>query len=68
MFGILRVVGSFFVILIAISILVASTLASSVTVHTYSVFIKILLNHAQMMIIATTFKIEWPDFVKSVLD
>ena len=63
----MRVTGSVLIVIISVTVLVASTLASSDNPQTYSVFIKIMLNHAQMITIATTFKIKWPPFVKSFL-
>lgn len=59
----LRVCGSIITALVLLSLLVISTLNSSTTRQTHSVFFKILLNHMQMIIVTMTFDIKWPKFI-----
>jgi hypothetical protein len=63
-----RIVGNFLLVLAMIVVLVQSTLSSAGELQTHAVFVKILLNHMQMIIVAMTFDIEWPAFIATFLN
>jgi len=46
--------------------LVLSTIKSATEDNTSSIYIKIMLNHLQMLLITSSFDLQWPDAVKSI--
>ncbi len=67
--NILRLVGLAFIAIFGIAFIVKSTLASATEKKNYlSVYIRILLNHMQLVILTASFNLRWPDLVLDVLN
>jgi hypothetical protein len=59
--------GSMIAIIIAVFLLIKSTIDGAASQNnTYSVFTKILLNHMQMLLIISTFNMQWPVDVETI--
>lgn len=66
----LRIAGVLAVVVLVVVVLVKGTLASQARQQASSVFVKILLNHTQMLAIIASFDMQWPpdiaDFLSSL--
>ena len=60
--NLLQIFGIIIAFAIAISMLVKSTIAAASKPVIHGVFIKILLNHMQMIFIVSNFDMKWPPF------
>lgn len=50
-------------VIVVVVLLVKGTLGAAGKNVTHSVFIKILLNHMQMLVIVMVFDMQWPQFI-----
>lgn len=59
----IRILGVLFIMIFCVFLLVKSTIQeeNQKKRQTHSVFIKILMNHMQMILITTSFNMKWPD-------
>lgn len=62
----LKCFGMLTLMLLVCAGLVVSTLNGSTQRQTHTVFIKIFLNHMQMLVIVMTFKMEWPAYITAL--
>jgi len=60
--------GYIIILIAGVYFLVRSTLESQTKKQIHSVFIKILLNHMQMIFITSSFDLDWPDAVINFLN
>lgn len=64
--NLLQIFGVIIAFALAISMLVKSTIAAASKPVVYGVFIKILLNHTQMIFIVSNFDMKWPPFIANL--
>jgi len=63
----MRLLGLFFVLIVAIVILIRSTLQGAFEKKNYlSVYLRIFLNHMQLLILTASFDFQWPNAVKEM--
>lgn len=62
--NLLRVIGIILILAFIVALLVRSTINSATRKNTHSVYLKIFMNHLQLLAICASFKFEWPSFVE----
>jgi hypothetical protein len=66
-YNIIRLVSIIIIASVAVSVLIRSTIANQSKIQTHSVFIKILMNHMQMIMITSSYDMNWPPEVTDFL-
>jgi len=66
--NILRITGIIILMSFIVVFMVRSTLASALKKNIHSVYIKIFMNHMQMLLITASFDLDWPSQVKVLLE
>ena len=61
--NLLKIGAILIAVLFLIVILIRSTIAGAAKSRIHSVYLKILMNHLQLLVITATIKMDWPDIV-----
>lgn len=66
--NIIRITGIMVAVVVAIGFLVKSTLSGATKKNIHSVYIKIFMNHIQLLAICGSFNFRWPPMISQFFD